>query len=256
VKDAKQLIFGAHPVLEKLKAAPAEVIEIMIASSKRGGRGARSVEALARSTGTAVSYVDSAVLDRFAAGQVHQGFVARVEPFSYRDFNQLLRAVEDSSEDQVLILDSLTDPRNFGALLRTAEGVGLKHVVIPKDRAVDVTSTVVKASAGAAHYLSVYKVTNVQRAIAQLKERGFWFMGLDPEAKTQLYDQVFPEKLGIVVGSEGGGMRPLIRQECDFLVSVPMRGRIASLNVAVAGAVVLYEVFRQKRKIDKDKGKR
>jgi 23S rRNA (guanosine2251-2'-O)-methyltransferase len=170
--------------------------------------------------------------------------------------SELLRAVDSSPEDQVLILDQLTDPRNFGALLRTAEAVGIRHVVIPKDRAVDVTPIVVKASAGAAHYLKIYKVTNLQRAMAQLKEKGFWFTGLDPQAKTGLYDQIFPEKLGIVLGSEGTGIRPLIRRECDFLVSVPMRGRIASLNVAAAGAVVLYEVFRQKQKIDKDKGKR
>jgi 23S rRNA (guanosine2251-2'-O)-methyltransferase len=145
------------------------------------------------------------------------------------------------------MLDELKDPRNFGALLRTAEAVGLSHVVIPKDRSVDVTATVVKASAGAAHYLNIYKVTNLQRTIAALKDRGCWFAGLEATAKTDIYDTVYPQKLGIILGSEGAGIRPLIRRECDFLVSIPMRGKIGSLNVAVAGAVFLYEVFRQKR---------
>ncbi|HEY7166664.1 MAG TPA: 23S rRNA (guanosine(2251)-2'-O)-methyltransferase RlmB [Candidatus Binatia bacterium] len=247
MNDEKQFVFGSHPVMEKLEAAPSEVIEILISTTKQTGSPARAIEASARSAGIAVHRVAPAILDRFAAGHVHQGFVARIRPFSYRGFPELLRAIQDSNEDQVLILDGVTDPRNFGALLRTAEAAGVKHVVIPKDRSVDVTATVVKASAGAAHYLKIYKVTNLQRTMAALKERGFWLIGLDARGTSGIYDQIFPEKLGIVLGSEGAGIRPLIRRECDFLVSIPMRGRIASLNVAVAGAVLLYEVFRQKR---------
>jgi 23S rRNA (guanosine2251-2'-O)-methyltransferase len=247
VNEPKQLIFGSHPVLEKLKAAPSEVIEVMIGTTQQSGRSARDIEVLARSAGVPTHFVAPGVLDRLASGQLHQGVIARVKPFSYRDFSELVKVLESAANDEILVLDGLTDPRNFGALLRTAEAVGLKHVVIPKDRSVDVTATVVKASAGAAHYLNIYKVTNLQRAMALMKERGFWLAGLDPEGETGIYETAFPEKLGVVLGSEGSGLRPLIRRECDFLVSIPMRGSVGSLNVGVAGAVFLYEVFRQKR---------
>jgi 23S rRNA (guanosine2251-2'-O)-methyltransferase len=168
--------------------------------------------------------------------------------FFYLSFDELRKAISASSElVWILILDGLTDPRNFGALLRTAESVGIRHVLIPKDRSVAVTPTVVKASAGAAHYLNIYRTTNLRRAIAQLKELGFWIVGLDGKAPEAIYDRAYPKRLGIVLGSEGGGIRPLILRECDYLVSIPMEGKIASLNVAVAGAVFLYELLRQAR---------
>ena len=160
---------------------------------------------------------------------------------------RLLETISSSGPEQILILDGLTDPHNFGALLRTAEAVGIRHVIIPKDRSVGVTAVVVKASAGAVHHLKIYKATNLRRAIKSLKDQGFWVAGLDVHATDGIYDRVLPERLGIVLGSEGAGIRPLIRQECDFLVSIPMAGKIASLNVAVAGAVFLYELVRQKK---------
>jgi 23S rRNA (guanosine2251-2'-O)-methyltransferase len=128
--------------------------------------------------------------------------------------------------------------------------------VIPKDRAVAVTPVVVKASAGAVHYLKIYRTTNLRRAILDLKRIGFWIVGLDTKAPESIYDRAYPKRLGIVLGSEGGGIRPLIVTECDYLASIPMEGKIGSLNVATAGAVFLYELLRQARHIDKEGTKR
>ncbi len=256
MEQENQVIFGIHPILEKLKASPADVTEIIIAEGPSRST-ARSVDAAARQVGVRVNYAPFAVLDRLAMGQRHQGVVAKIAGFSYLQTSQLFQSVSSSSPpEQILILDGLTDPRNFGALLRTAEAVGIQHVVIPTDRSVGVTPIVVKASAGAVHYLKIYKTTNLRRAMKILKDHGFWLAGLDLHATDGVYDRVLPEKLGIVLGSEGAGIRPLIRRECDFLVSIPMAGKISSLNVAVAGAVFLYEIFRQKRSVDKDKSKR
>ena len=149
-----------------------------------------------------------------------------------------------------MILDGITDPRNFGALLRTADGAGVRYVVIPKDRSVEATAVAVKASAGAAYHVKIAKVTNLRRAIMDLKKLDYWIVGLDAGSRELIYDRSYPSRLGIVLGSEGKGVRPVILRECDFLVSIPMLGKIASLNVSVAGAVLLYELVRQRQSID------
>ncbi len=244
---ATEFLFGINPVLEKLKASPHDVSEILIAKGS-SAPALRGIDAQARHLGIFVKYLPPDFLDRLADGQRHQGVVAKVVAYSYGSFNDLLKEIPaNSGLVWILILDGLTDPRNFGALLRTAESVGIRHVVIPKNRAVAVTPTVVKASAGAVHYLKIYRTANLRRAITDLKELGLWIVGLDAKAPEGIYDRVYPERLGIVLGSEGGGLRPVILQECDFLASIPMRGEIASLNVAVAGAVFLYELVRQVR---------
>ncbi len=251
-REAPRFLFGINPVLEKLKASPHDISKILIASGSSAAV-LRGVDAQARGLGIRISFVPPELLDRLSDGQRHQGVVAEVVDYSYLSFADLLKAISSHSGlVWILILDGLTDPRNFGALLRTAESVGIHHIVIPKDRAVAVTSTVIKASAGAAHYLSIYRATNLRRAISDLKELGFWIVGLDIKAPESIYDRVYPQRLGIVLGSEGGGIRPLILRECDFLASIPMRGKIASLNVAVAGAVFLYELVRQAHRIDKE----
>ncbi len=245
--EEPKFLFGINPVLEKLKASPRDISEILIAKGS-SAPALRGVDTQARSLGIRVKYFPPDLLDRLADGQRHQGVVAKVVAFFYLSFDELRKAISASSElVWILILDGLTDPRNFGALLRTAESVGIRHVLIPKDRSVAVTPTVVKASAGAAHYLNIYRTTNLRRAIVQLKELGFWIVGLDGKAPEAIYDRAYPKRLGIVLGSEGGGIRPLILRECDYLASIPMEGKITSLNVAVAGAVFLYELLRQAR---------
>jgi 23S rRNA (guanosine2251-2'-O)-methyltransferase len=242
-----RFLFGINPVAEKLKASPHEVSEILIAKGSSASA-LRGLDAQARRLSIRVKYVIADLLDRLSEGQRHQGVVAEVTAYSYSTFADLLQAIPSNSESiWILILDGLTDPRNFGALLRTAESVGIHHIVIPKDRAVAVTPTVVKASAGAAHYLKIHRTTNLRRAILDLKKIGFWIIGLDTNAPESIYSRTYPNRLGIVLGSEGAGIRPLILRECDYIASIPMEGKITSLNVAVAGAVFLYELLRQAR---------
>jgi 23S rRNA (guanosine2251-2'-O)-methyltransferase len=240
-----KFLFGINPILERLKATPNDISEILIAKGS-SALALQGIEVQARRIKLPVKYVAPELLDQLSDGQRHQGIVAKVEAYHYSSFAELLKAVPSLSELMwILILDGLTDPRNFGALLRTAEAVGIQHVVIPKDRAVAVTPTVVKASAGAVHYLKIYRETNLRRVILKLKELGFWIVGLNPKGTETIYDRVYPKRLGIVLGSEGEGIRPLILSECDYLVSIPMRGKISSLNVSVAGAVFFYELLRQ-----------
>jgi 23S rRNA (guanosine2251-2'-O)-methyltransferase len=243
--EGVNFLFGINPVLEKLKAAPNDISEILFAKGF-SAVALQAIEAQAAHIKLPVKYVATELLDQLAHGRRHQGVVAKVKAYFYSSLSDLLKVVPSiSGLIWILILDGLTDPRNFGALLRTAEAVGVQHVVIPKDRAVAITPTVVKASAGAVHYLKIYRETNLRRVILKLKELGFWIVGLDPKAAETIYGRVYPKRLGLVLGSEGEGIRPLILRECDYLVSIPMRGKIGSLNVSVAGAVFFYELLRQ-----------
>ena len=248
--QSHQIIFGVNPVLEKLNASSEDVQEILI--SQGSDRSAlRHISREAARRGVRLVNVDPKLLDRLVGGHRHQGVVARVEAFRYLAFVELLERISPPSiAERILILDGLTDPRNFGALLRTAEAAGVRHVVIPKDRSVEVTPLVVKASAGAVHHLDISKVTNLRRAIADLKKNGFWVVGLAAGSGESIYGRSYPTRLVIVLGSEGTGIRPINQRECDFLVSIPMLGQVSSLNVSVAAAVFLYELFRQSPEVD------
>lgn len=244
---AGDYLFGVNAVNEVLNAASQSVREIFIGDHAGQGR-LRGLADDARRLGIAVSFRSARDLDRLAQGQRHQGVVALVDSYVYLDFAELLGQLAcAASRSTILVLDGVVDPRNFGALLRTAEAAGVKHVVIPKDRSVDVTPLVVKASAGAAHHLWISKVTNLRRALQELKQLGYWTVGLAVEAKESLYDRVFPDRLVVVLGSEGSGVRRINLRECDFLVSIPMLGQVESLNVGVAGGVFLFELVRQGR---------
>jgi len=239
-------VFGINPVWEKLRHAPHEVHEIsIVAGSLRPAL--RSIAREARAMGLPVHFVEPSFLQRLAASKHHQGVVAEVAEYAFYPLEAALRDLLAARTPRwVLALDGVKDPRNFGALLRTAEGVGIGYVVIPEDRAVGVTPAVVKSSVGAVNYLKISRVTNLRRALMAFKDNSFWVVGLDPGGTQGIYGRNYPENLVIVLGSEGSGIRPLIRRECDLLVSVPMRGKIGSLNVAVAAGVFLYELLRQK----------
>ncbi|HEY1268472.1 MAG TPA: 23S rRNA (guanosine(2251)-2'-O)-methyltransferase RlmB [Candidatus Binatia bacterium] len=244
-KSKTLVICGVNAVAEKLKSAPEEILELMIAAGRRSPR-LEAIAADARRRGVPVHNVDWQKLTALADGTIHQGIAAAVATPAYADFNRLGETLK-AEPRRLLVLDGVTDPRNFGALLRSAEGAGISDVIIAKDRAVGVTPAVIKSSAGAANHLQIYRVTNITRALSELKEQGCWVVGLDAEAKETIYDRDYPQALAVVLGSEGKGMRPLIRRECDFLASIPMLGQVASLNVSVAGAVFLYELARQAR---------
>lgn len=251
--DRDQLLFGINPVLEKLRASAGDVVEIIM-TRPSGHSALETVETQAKGLGVRVTYANRQALDRLAESKKHQGVVARVTRYAYAQFSDLLQRLSSLSDTDwfwLLLLDGLTDPQNFGALLRTAEAVGVRDVVIPKDRSVGVTPAVIKAASGAVHYLNVYRVANLRHAIDRVKEHGFWIVGLDRERGQPIYDRQYPGKLGIVLGSEGSGIRPLIRQACDYLASIPMKGNVASLNVSVAGAVFFYEILRQRENAEK-----
>jgi 23S rRNA (guanosine2251-2'-O)-methyltransferase len=238
----QNLIFGINSVIEKLKAASQEVVEIFVSDRAP----LRAVREEAQRLGVRVVPADPHLLEKLAKGQRHQGVVARIEEYRYFSFEEMIeRIAPPSVSERILILDGLTDPRNFGALLRTADGAGVNYVIIPKDRSVGVTPLISKASAGALHHIHVVKVTNLRRAIADLKRHGYWVVGLAAKSLETIYDRNFPARLAIVLGSEGAGIRPINLRECDFTVSIPMLGKVDSLNVSVAGAVFLYELLRQ-----------
>jgi 23S rRNA (guanosine2251-2'-O)-methyltransferase len=155
------------------------------------------------------------------------------------------RIGQTSGFSVVLILDSIEDPQNLGSLIRTAEACGAQGILIPKDRAVGLTPTVVKISAGAAAHLPIVRVTNLAQTIDDLKKKGFWVVGAEAQGAKSLYEMKFDMNVALLIGSEGKGIRPLLLKKCDFTLSIPMRGKISSLNTAIAGAVVLYEILRQ-----------
>ena len=229
----QEIIYGLRPVVEALKSRRRRVFEVLDAA------GDRTVKAAAG--GVPVKRVPRARVEELARGGVHQGVVARVEPYPYSGLAEILAA----PEPLVLVLDGVTDPRNLGAVLRAADGAGASGVVIPKDRAVGVTAAAVKASAGASEHARVARETNLRRAIDRMKEAGLWVFAAEtggtPYARLDLSGPV-----AIVLGSEGRGVRRLVREGCDGAVSVPMLGAVDSLNVSVAAAVLLYEARRQR----------
>ncbi len=208
----------------------------------------RQIVNLARQKGCPVEVVQRDDLFRLTGSREHQGVVLETSPYPYGSLEEIVAAATSAGPAAlVLLLDRLQDPQNVGTLLRTAEAVGVQGVLLPEREAVEVTPAVVKASAGASEYLTIARVTNLARAIAELQKAGLWVLGLEEDPQAELYTATdWDRPLALVVGSEGFGLRRLVRDRCDGLVRLPMRGRVASLNAAVAGSVILYEVWRSR----------
>ena len=238
------MLYGIHPVLEKLQTAPGDIIEVLLVDGRRGAA-LRKVEQAARQEQCRVSEIDVRGLNALTGRARHQGVAARAAPFAYGSFESLLGA-GSAAPDCVLFLDGVLDPRNLGGILRTSEAMGVGHVVIPRDRAAGVTGAVIKASSGAAHHVEVYRVSNLLRGLNALRQRGYWLVGLDVRQEGRVCDRSYPERLAVVLGGEERGIRPLVRRSCDYLVSIPMRGRVDSLNVGVAWGIFAYELARQR----------
>ncbi len=240
-----QIIFGIHAVEEALTARGRGFEYVAIAPG-RGDARIQKIAQLCRAAGVPLRTLPRDQLTRLAKVAGHQGVVAVTAEKQYNDVDDLLTN-KRGQHSFLLVLDGVEDPHNLGAIIRTAEGAGADGVVIPERRAVGVTATVVKASAGATEYLPIAKVTNVGRAVEELKERNIWTVGLD-ERGEKSYDQIdYKMDLALVLGAEGHGLHEQIRKKCDFLVSIPMLGKVPSLNVSVAAAIVMYEVARQRR---------
>lgn len=247
------LLYGRRPVYETLRAGRRRIYKLMLAKGVQEKAGiVGQIVSMAVDTGVALTYAPRQELDRVISN--HQGVVAEAAPYPYIDLDDILSfSAAQERAPLLLLLDLLQDPQNVGSLLRTAEAVGVHGVIIPRRRAVGITPVAVSASAGAVEHLRVAQVTNLARTIDELKRHDLWVAGLEPDAAAQLYDQAdLRGPLALVVGSEGSGLRRLVREKCDFLLRLPMRGRVASLNAAVAGSVALYEIERQRHSLEPD----
>jgi 23S rRNA (guanosine2251-2'-O)-methyltransferase len=239
------LIYGIHPVEEAL-AARGRGFEYVAVASGRGDNRLQRIVQLCRAAGVPVRTMPRDQLTRLAKTASHQGVVAVTAEKQYGDLDDLLRN-KRSNFSFLTVLDGVEDPQNLGAIIRTAEAAGADGIVIPERRAAGVTATVVKASAGASEYLPIAKVTNISRAVEEIKAHNIWTVGLDQRGN-QAYDRVdYNMDCAIILGAEGHGLHEHVREKCDYVVSIPMIGKVASLNVSVAAAVVMYEVARQRR---------
>ncbi len=239
---------GFHAVEEALVAGH-PLDRILVARGQHGGRIQKILD-LARSRGVPVRFEDRVQLDRAAAAEHHQGVVAFTAAREVLDIEDLLagHSQRDAQRaDQLLVLlDGIEDPHNVGAIVRTALAAGAAGLIIPERRAAGLTDTVARVSAGALAHLPVARVKNLARAMEQLKEAGFWLIGLDERAEKSYTEVDYKGRIGIVMGSEGTGLHDLVRKRCDFLVSIPTTGPVRSLNVSVAAGVVLFEALRHR----------
>ncbi|MGI6512994.1 MAG: 23S rRNA (guanosine(2251)-2'-O)-methyltransferase RlmB [Syntrophomonadales bacterium] len=244
---------GINSVLEALQAH--RKIKVIRIARNQSDRRLQQILQLAEDRGIKVIRDDKKVLDRMASYGIHQGILAEAEPYRYYSLEDILNlAAEQGEEPLFLLLDGIEDPQNLGAIIRTAEGLGAHGVVIPKHGACPVTPAVTRASAGASEHLKVAMVTNLVSAMKELKERGIWIVGTDSRAAVSCYDIAYPTDIALVVGGEGKGIRRLVKENCDYMVSIPMRGRVNSLNASVSAAIVLAEVVRQRRAAASDNG--
>jgi len=237
------LIYGINPVSEALRSDRCRINEVWAAEG-REPKGLAGIIGMAESKGVPVRKAERSQLDSLTKGAPHQGVVGSIDHVSYADLDEVLQREED--EPLLLVLDGIEDPRNLGALIRTAGACGVWGVIIPKDRAVGITPAVAKSSAGAVFHIPLIRVTNISSTLRRIKERGIWVIGAAAEAQTDLFHHDLAIPLAVVIGGEGRGIRPLVKRECDLLASIPMRGKVNSLNASVAGSIILYEVIRQR----------
>jgi 23S rRNA (guanosine2251-2'-O)-methyltransferase len=236
-------VFGFHAVLSRVRADPSSVLEIFLDETRNDAR-ARDLATAAERAGVKLMRVPTKRLDGFYGGGRHQGVVARIEIKSTADtVAELLDQVE---KPLLLVLDGVTDPHNLGACLRTADAMGVHGVIVPKDRSVGLTPTVAKVASGAAESVPLIVVTNLARAMEQLKEAGVWLLGAAEEGEQSLFEARLKGAVAWVMGAEGQGLRRLTRERCDALVRIPMFGHVESLNVSVAAALCLFETRRQR----------
>jgi 23S rRNA (guanosine2251-2'-O)-methyltransferase len=240
-----QVIFGINPLLEVFISHP-EMLERVVVADGRRGNEVRKILKLAAKHGIPVEFGGRERVESLAPRQVHQGVAAICRAHAYATVDEVIANRHAKSKyDMVVLLDSVTDPQNLGSIIRTAHCCGANGVIIPGNRAASVTASVAKASAGAVQYLPTAMVVNLVGTIEYLKERGFWIYGADAVARMDIQAPDYEGNIALVMGSEGRGIRPLILKKCDFLISIPMRGQVASLNVSVAAGVILFEILRK-----------
>ena len=247
LSDGQDMLEGRNSVLEALRSGRS-INRIFVAKGDREGS-INQIIAMAKERHTIIQEVDRTKLDAMSQTFAHQGVIALVAAKDYVDVDDILKAAEESGRPPfIIILDEITDPHNLGSILRTANAAGVHGVIIPKRRAIGLTSAVSKASAGAVEYVPVARVANIAQTINYLKKQNIWVVGTDATGEKAYFDNDLSGPIALVIGSEGEGMGKLVRESCDFVVNIPMLGQISSLNAAVAGALVTYEILRQRSK--------
>jgi 23S rRNA (guanosine2251-2'-O)-methyltransferase len=240
-----EILYGIHPVQEALKAGRRKFYEIYLARDNPAGR-LENILKITEDRNISVSQLKPKQLSGLTKTSEHQGIGAKVSIYPVEGLNQVLDRQISGECSLILILDQVVDPRNLGALIRTALAVGVQGVIIPKDRSAPPSPVASKASAGAMEHLHLIKVPNLVGAIKQIKATGIWVAGLDRSASKSVFENDLTDPLAIVIGAEEKGLRPLVKAACDFLISIPQLGPVDSLNASVAGAVAMYEAFRQR----------
>ena len=240
------IVYGIHPVQEALKSSHVKFEKVFVAT-ENPSPGLKGVLDLASQKQVLVIRTSKEDLDRMTQGGFHQNVAGLLQELPYADLEDVLnRWRKEGTKGLLLILDGIQDPQNLGSLIRTAVGCGVHGMVIPKDRAVGMTPVVMRASAGATAYLPLVRVVNVAHTIDRLKKEGIWVYGAAGEARDLIYELDLTVDLAVVIGSEGRGIRPLVKKKCDRLFSIPMTGFISSFNASVSGGMILYEVMRQR----------
>lgn len=240
--ETNDMVYGVHAVTESLNANTGNKLYIQ---EDLRGKNVDTIKNLARDKKVSISWAPKKTLSDMTEGAVHQGFVLRVSAFAYSELETLIAKAEKEENPLILVLDGLTDPHNFGSILRTADATKVCGVVIPKHRAVGVTPVVAKTSTGAVEHVPIARVTNLSQTLDKLKEAGFWIFGTDMDG-TPVQKWNTSGKLVLIIGSEGKGISTNIKKQVDEMITIPMDGHVQSLNAGVAAAVLMYEVFRHK----------
>lgn len=241
-----EVLYGLHPVEEAIRSGSRHLDHVSVARERRDDRLERLIE-LCRTSGIRVALESRDQLTRLARTDAHQGVLAVVRERKFLDIEDLLAPAQNEGHRFFLALDGIEDPHNLGALLRTADAAGVDGVILPERRSAPVTATVAKTSAGASEHVRIARATNLVRALEQMKQKHVWVVGLDERGTPDYTDFNFNLDCVLVLGREGAGLHDLVKKTCDHLLRIPMSGQVSSLNVSVAGAVVMYEAMRQRR---------
>ncbi|MGT2799829.1 23S rRNA (guanosine(2251)-2'-O)-methyltransferase RlmB [Streptococcus marmotae] len=240
--EENDIVYGVHAVVESLEANLGNKLYLQ---DDLRGKNVEKIKALAAEKKVSISWTSKKSLTDMTSGAVHQGFVLRVSAFAYAELGDILAKAEQEANPLILILDGLTDPHNFGSILRTADATQVAGIIIPKHRAVGVTPVVAKTSTGAVAHVPIARVTNLSQTLDILKEAGFWIFGTDMNG-TPSHKWNTQGKLALIIGNEGKGISANIKKQVDEMITIPMKGHVQSLNASVAAAVLMYEVFRNK----------
>ncbi len=244
-KSYEDIVEGRNSILELL-SSDRDINKILIQKGEKHGS-INKIIAIAKERRIVIVETEKSKLDIMSETKNHQGVIAIVPPFNYCDVDDILNLAKEKKEDPfIVMLDGIEDPHNLGSIIRTAETAGVHGIIIPKRRAASVNATVSKTSAGAVEHVKIARVNNLNETIKYLKEQGLWVIGTDMQTKTEYYNQDLKGAICLVIGSEGFGISKLVKENCDILVKIPMKGKITSLNASVSAGIVIYEAVKQR----------